>query len=57
MAIKLAEYLYTVKLLMFFSIYLKIYNKFATYIYKIKLIKFYIKEAVLLVRVFKLSLY
>ena len=56
-AIRLAERLYIVELLRFLSIYLKIYNKLAAYIYRIKLIKSYIKGAVLLVRVFKLTLY
>ena len=57
MAIKLMERLYTVELLRFLSVYLKIYNKLAAYVYRIKLIKSYIKGAVLLARVFKLTLY
>ena len=54
---RLTEHLYAVELLRFFSIYLKIYNELAAYVYRIKLIKSYIKGAVLLVRVFKLTLY
>jgi len=50
------EHLCAVKLLKNFSIYLKIYNKLAAYIYGIKLIKSCIKGAVLLAKVFKLTL-
>ena len=50
------ERLCTVELLRFFSIYLKIYNKLAAYVYGIKLIESYIKGAVLLARVFELTL-
>jgi hypothetical protein len=53
---RFTEYLYTVKPLRFFNVYLKIYNKLAAYVHGIKLIESYIKGAVLLVKVFKLTL-
>jgi hypothetical protein len=51
------ERLCVVELLRFISIYLKIYNKLTAYVYRIKLIKSYIKGAILLARVFELTLY